>query len=308
MEKKDLIFEAVRERDIDFLFLEEWNVNAAFVGWFFEKLFNTSEKVNNSKGWHSTHDHGNGETDLRFEVETEKGKYLILVENKIDAEAQEQQGYRYLVRADSYQGQSFKAIATCIIAPENYLQHNSEVSEYMHTLSYEEIRDFFIGYQESRMQYKANLLQAAINQERRGYRAVKDVVVTDFMLQYWHLLSNKYKHITMKKPNNVPKRSDWPQLKMEWFPYEWHIKHKLSNGTIDLQTTLTETDVTTIQKVLNEKGYHIVKTGKSFTIRKMVHPIDKESRFEEQRSIIEDALRIIDAFSELKEILPLVGK
>jgi len=304
MSKKDCILEAVRERDIDMLLLEEWNVNPEFNAWFIHTITGHSPVILSAKGWHSTYDEGHGETDLRFEVQTEDHRYLFLVEDKIDAEAQENQGHRYKKRADYHNDtNAYSMVKTCIVAPEHYLNNNAEVKEYDHSISYEDICAFFREYTNNRMDYKAHVFQSAINQERRGYQAIRDDVVTNFMRSYWLYIKNNYAGLIMKEPTIVPSRSDWPVLKLVWLPEKWKIRHKLSNGSLDLETTIRSESVDDLITSLAQHAVTVVKTGKSISIRIAVPKIVKTDDFNSQISLLDEACKKIQIFTDIKEIL-----
>ncbi len=90
--------EAVSERDIDLLLLEEFNVSADFPRWFYQ-LCNPQAK--NSTfcvgAWHSVTEPDLGESDL---IAMYSDSHAILIENKIDAVAQPNQAKRYHLRGE----------------------------------------------------------------------------------------------------------------------------------------------------------------------------------------------------------------
>ena len=96
MEKTNKV-EAVTERDIDLLLLEELNVSDDFSTWFYSAITKNNDKPSSKGAWHSITDPDFGESDL---VVIYDNGLAILIENKIDAIEQPQQGRRYKARGN----------------------------------------------------------------------------------------------------------------------------------------------------------------------------------------------------------------
>ena len=90
MSWQDVKIESVLERDTDLLILEEWNVNSEFAHWLLEQ-FSVTQKFFSFDGWHSVTDPQYGESDLLLVAKNASTKIAVLLENKIDAIAQEEQ-------------------------------------------------------------------------------------------------------------------------------------------------------------------------------------------------------------------------
>lgn len=143
MKNNDLIIESIRERDIDLLLIEELNVNRDFCSFFVQNLFEDSSNIIEAKALHSVVNPQFGETDILFFYKTDKSSNAILIENKIDANAQPEQAERYKIRATAIQKEYHCDTRTCIVAPHNYLINNSEAQKYQNQISYETIREYF---------------------------------------------------------------------------------------------------------------------------------------------------------------------
>jgi hypothetical protein len=78
---KELPVESVRERDIDLLILEEWNVDLAFCTWFVRAAKLPQFRFDKSRGAHSVTHGSAGETDLFLEAQEGRKLILLLVEN-----------------------------------------------------------------------------------------------------------------------------------------------------------------------------------------------------------------------------------
>lgn len=298
MEKQDdLLLECVNERDIDLLILEELNVSPDFVLWFAEKSGQTLSDFIKAEARHSISEE-NGESDIVLEVHTQTGQYTFLIENKIDASAQPEQAKRYMERAA-------KCHATVVIvAPVEYLEVNAEACKYPHKISYEDIADFFKNQNNQRGIYRARVLQDAIRKARRGYTAKENKDVTLFWGKYYDELRNYIPDADMPKPGVKPAQSDWPNVKFpKCLPAKWVFVHKMSQGHMDLVTTMTDVDSECFQNILESlqcRAVELIKVGKNYTFRTEVPPIDRMGCFEEQ---IENLHLCFDVMKAVKQLV-----
>lgn len=297
MSWQDVKIESVLERDTDLLILEEWSVNSEFAHWLLEQ-FSVTQKFFSFDGWHSVTDPQYGESDLLLVAKNASTKIAVLLENKIDAIAQEEQSKRYFLRAEKLQQElDLTSTVVGIIAPEHYLQNNQEAENYPYQISYESVAEWFAARAGVRDLYRAAVLRSAIEKERRGYRPVKDEQVSQFWHDYWEYLQKTIPEVEMKEPNIVPAGSDWPELKFAWFPAKWKLIHKLSRGVLDLETDLSSEAAAGLEKKLLDKGFLIVRTGKSFSIRLNVAVLDRNTPLAEQQDVLERCVCGIKQFA-----------
>ena len=295
---QDVKIESVLERDTDLLILEEWSVNSEFAHWLLEQ-FSVTQKFSSFEGWHSVTDSQYGESDLLMVAENPSMKIAVLLENKIDAIAQEEQSKRYFLRAEKLKQElDLTSTVVGIIAPENYLQNNQEAKNYPFQISYESVAEWFSAQAGMRDLYRAAVLRSAIEKERRGYRPVKDEQVSQFWHDYWEYLQKTIQEVEMKEPDIVPAESDWPNLKFKWFPAKWKLIHKLSRGVLDLETTLSQAEAEILQKSLDKSEFSIVQTGKSFSIRLNVVPLDRHIPRASQHDALEQCVAGITKFKK----------
>ena len=156
---------SVAERDIDFIILEELEVSAEFRAWFSTRVYETPVFKSQIGAWHSVTDARLGESDLIYLFEAEDGsRKAVLIDNKIDAPPQPDQGSRYRQRGEKggLDG-SWDEFRTCIIAPRKYLGSSMNSEIYDAEVSYEEIMAHFVGRgtQNPRMAYRAKVIQEA---------------------------------------------------------------------------------------------------------------------------------------------------
>ena len=290
---------SILERDIDLLLLEELNVSENFSSWLYLKIFNGNVAPPCKGAWHSISDSLLGESDLVVLFEDGKS---VLIENKIDAVAQPEQGQRYQERGLKGISQNlWSDFSTCMVAPELYLQTENDSQSYDINIRYEEIYDWFINSSNhtKRDQHKAYIIKEAIEQNRRGYQIIPDEKVTNFWFEYWQLSNKMYPHLEMRKPGKKPFHSDWPEFRPSVLNKNIIIVHKLERGDVDLQISGAANKLETIKSLIDESKFTVVKAGKSAAIRLKINSINRLACFEAQVETVHIGLT---AAMELLEI------
>jgi len=297
----ELIFEDIRERDMDCLFIEEFNVNNDFFVDLFKNSITALSDIKSILAKHSIVDSQYGETDIFTKIELIDKNIILLIENKIDASFQPLQGERYNIRKRNIISENNSInVYTVLFAPEKYFSGHIESKKFDICISYEKIQKYFEGRKTIRDVYKANIIKMAIEQAKRGYNIVEDIRVTKFWKNYWNYLQNNYPAVIMKEPNIKPFDADWPLIYFDWLPKYWEIFHKLSKGYIDLQTKLSEKEIHKYRNV--NQFVNVVKTGKSYSLRIIVPKIDRLKEFYEQLDDIKISFEKIKYFEDIKTI------
>ena len=297
---------SVAERDIDMLLLEEFNVSTEFSSWFYSKVTGKTEAPGCIGAWHSVSDSTLGESDLVVLYDDDSA---ILIENKIDAVAQPDQGERYTLRGKKgvEKGQ-WLSFQTCMVAPDIYLQKEHDSRNYDAHVSYEELNQWFLsaGQLDKRNAYKAHLLEEAIAQNRRGHTFVTDQQVTLFWLQYWQFATSKYPELEMKRPGNKPSNADWPDFRPASMNKRFSIVHKLSRGDLDLQISGAAESLDLLKEYIVDSDIKIEKANKSAAVRIKVPAIDCHQSFDSQMAAAElgmqAALRLLAIGYQLERI------
>ena len=219
--------ESVRERDVDFLLVEEFLATPKFINYITETL-NLPPCTNIRKVERSINDFGVGETDVLVEYRSGSAIIGLLIENKLDALFQPRQAERYYERAQEYKNRKTHAETFVIlIAPAQYIDRQSDFSL---CISYEQLMEYFknsnLG---SRGDFKIQLLKIATEKLRRGYVAVNSEINQTFWQEYRQRITADIPTITMKPVSVVPLNSDWIDLSLG----HQKIVHKLAKGYID---------------------------------------------------------------------------
>lgn len=287
--------EAVQERDIDLLILEELKCNPKFTGWILSETIDLKENYEFIGAWHSLSQVGLGESDLAFKIKTKSELILFLIENKIDADFQPDQANRYRQRGQKrVENRECDIFYTILVAPKNYIVRNDDFDFY---IEYEAIKDWFITQSGlgDRATYKAEVLEIAIEKLRRGYTAIVDERATKFWWAYYNFANENYPHLKMKKPQaGIPKGSSFIIFEPSDIGLGKRdlIIHK-GYGVVDLQLAGKGDEINSLvemfQNTLSE-DMEIVKANKSASIRIKVEAIDVTKDFNEQKEIIANAL------------------
>jgi hypothetical protein len=291
---------SVTERDIDFLVLEELQVSHEFRDWFSARVFERPVLKSHVGVWHSVVDPELGESDLIFVFDAEDGSTkAILVENKIAASAQQDQGKRYLDRGEKGQANGmWQEFQTCVIAPRRYLESPTHTEVYHCQLAYEEIMAWFVSSRsvDERRRYRAAIMLEAVNQHRRGYVPKVNDVMTAFALEYWRFAQSRYPALGMREPKPRAAGNNWMNFFPVGLPKTIDVVHQVAAGSIKVFFKHQAGSFDLIQARywdLNSlfADLEIDTAGKSVSISVPVATIKPlEVSFDTCRSTVDDAL------------------
>jgi hypothetical protein len=294
--------EAVYERDIDLLLLEELTVSPDFGAWLVGHIFgNGVLPIDDATAWYSI-SNSLGESDLIFEFQNaRRERYAILMENKVDAPAQPNQGARYQQRGEIGRGDyGWADSKICIVAPQKYLEsHADDVSHYHAKLAYEDIRSWLtdhLGLGQARYKYKASVLTIAIEQSRRGkYSQTQyDDQSTKFWHDYWQLAADEFPELEMKDPGQRGLTSTWLYFPNIYIGKGRSLIHRFENQVVELILDVPADQVGGLRakyETMLGKGVVIEPVGKSAAIRIEVPLINIREEFEGQKGAVRKGLR-----------------
>jgi hypothetical protein len=138
----------------------------------------------------------------------------VLIENKIDALPQPEQGNRYVIRGETGRNAGdWHIFRTCTVAPKRYLDMYSDASTYDARLSYESIREWMGTHlsPSRRTAWKMRLLTEAIEQNRRGRTTKFDERVTAFFRAYWEFANEHFPELQTFQKRVQPAAGAWFQ-------------------------------------------------------------------------------------------------
>lgn len=271
---------SVTERDIDFLLLEELTVNQTFQRWFQQRVAQAFTYQAPLGVWHSVVDAELGESDLVFIYGSATGERMaILIENKINAEPQPEQAKRYRARGiRGVKSGRWDCFSTCVVAPERYLASSKHSQGYDVEVAYEEVLAFFAeqGSEDRRSAYKAELLNEAIEQNRRGYQAAQCPAMTAFVADYYAVAHERFPQLMMQEPRPRPSGSTWISFSPAVLPREGMLYHQLCAGAVKLFLSAPHTleSVTAAYAMHLTKDTSLEQAGKSVALILHVPKID----------------------------------
>lgn len=229
---------SVAERDVDLLLLEELSVSEKFREWFSNLVSGSSEYQSKVGVWHSVVDASLGESDLVFVFASKAGERVaILIENKIDASPQPDQGGRYRLRGQKGISEGYwDRYITCITAPKRYLNSSAHNQVYDVELPYESLAEYFSapGPESERLSYKAIVIQEAIEQNRRGYQPEYNLSMTKFVEDYYQIATTEFSELKMQEAKPRPSGSTWVIFNPTALPRGSYLCHQLSAGLVKL--------------------------------------------------------------------------
>lgn len=285
-------FKAIRERDIDFVLLEELTISTKFRRWYLHHL-NPDIQVERFLGaWHSVSDSEWGESDIELGIVTTGGnQLLVMIENKIDAPFQDDQLQRYNHRGQKALEKDWDGFMTSLVAPENYHIDDDRKEPLDALVTYEALRDWFEQQNSERASFKARILTDAIKQQRRGYTAEPNERVTQLHRYYWSIARADYPELELDEPTGVPKGNLWIRFKIPHLPRDVKLRHKMGKGNVDIEFR-------NVQPNHFRERYgsqlaqemEIVSSGKSMFVRINVPKITTDESPDDQEEKIRDGL------------------
>lgn len=286
----------IRERDVDLLLSSELQQAGAlrhllekrlgYCGFLFEGAWVSHAEID-------------GESDLVISWQSERGRSVALVENKIAAAFQPEQGVRYTARAAKWATlPDVFAVRTILLAPSDYLERpGSEPFDLR--IGYEEIAEALRSTEDARSLFLAQTLQAGIANYRRGYVAVPDQNVSLAWYTVWMIAQAEAPTLNMQPPGDKPGKSTWIYLREATglAPDRGQVVlvYKMERGQADLQFsgTLASALASATSGIL-EPGMSIAPAKKSASVRLTVPVLDFAAEIEGQTENIRFGLAACD--------------
>lgn len=300
-------FNDIVERDMDFLFMQEFACSPDFLNLFLTSQWHGATIVSIE---HSKMD-ADGETDITVIVEKDGSRYGLLIENKIDAVAQPQQAHRYFKRGNNgIKNGDYADFSVFIVAPQKYLDENSEAKLYPHSTSYESVLSLFANKTDSLSIFKRKQIEQAIHKQKVGWQAIADESVTSFWKQYTSFQKRCFPSLRMKgNPENKPANSSW--ICFETCIKVAQIIHKSEKGYIDLEFARLGEKWQHLHALCENAlgGFYanelqVMKTGKSAVLRIQTKPIDFGQSFTPQQPLVEESLHAVVRLQKILDELP----
>lgn len=304
-------FSTIVERDMDLLLLEAVATDPDFTKLLVDKtdLAGKSFEVVSVDLSRSDND---GESDVTIVIESDGKKYGLLVEDKINAPAMDEQHSRYHKRAkkDIKKG-TYQDYRIFIFCSEKYRNQNEEAKLYEHFLSYEECKKYFDSKDDSISQIRGQRVAQAINKAKTTSETHVDENANAFFRKYMDYKEAHHNSLvitTSRKSNGY-----WAHYRTR-FSGNIYLYHKINEGHVDLTFNKAADKISTLEHVESWAKRHgiekvnAVVTSASAALRIKVPPLDMQKPFESySEETIEECFEAIQELIDLANIAQSVG-
>jgi len=303
------------ERDMDLIFAEEFMINPDFADIFKNKITSDLKDYKVTDAEVSRIEAGLGESDLTIILENEVGQRIgFLIEDKIDAIAMPEQCDRYIKRGErEVEDGLFSRFYVFIVAPEKYLDINSEVTLYPYKVSYQELAELFKNDLSARGRIKLAIIEQALESAHVGNNKISDEVATRFWMDFVEYQKIHYPELDLKvKDMTKTAKGDWPVYgTFLHLDNKVYIHHKMTIDVVDLTFNRLADYSADFEIFLKDNnidyeniGATLHIAGKSLVIRLIVSaPLDFQKSFDSQVNIVEEHLSAVKKLSELATII-----
>ncbi len=302
----------IYERDMDLVLVEELESNGEFRVWLAARVYGTDCFHAHVHATHSVVDESNRESDVVFcfltppsALDEEPVRAAILLENKIDAIAQPNQGRDYRQRGNAGKDRGdWQEFRTCLVAPKAYLDAAHDRANFDESISYEEILAFFASRKErdERFRWKARLVGDAIFKKQSGYTPTISDAATAFV-QAYHRQAQAFPRLQMPAPKPRPLGSTWISFRPDSLPKGASIEHQVTAGAVKLMLPGAAARLDEVEQLLRPlllPGMEVERAGKSVAVVMRVPAIESLAL---PFAVVEDkalaGLRAADALAAL---------
>lgn len=293
-----ICFENITERDMDLLFMRKFSYDREFLNLFLKEVDLCNGNVSVDKISHSvTTEDGESDIEVVLNVEPNK-KIALLIEDKIDAPAMENQSERYRVRGEKAVARGdYDAFHVFIIAPAKYLEGNQEAKKYPNKITYESIS--------LNDPFEVSVMEEALEVSKHGYVTIYNKQVTDFWDQVYDFAEERYPGVFRIHGQKGLARSGTPG---QWITIgcnnRFTLNIKSNRGYVDLEIGGYADKFELFSKknkdLIDQKRLYVRTASKSLAIRQYVPMIDFSQPFETQKEAL------IEAFDAAKELQDLI--
>lgn len=294
--KFKITLDTVLERDMDLLIIEEFISSKEFANLFLDAthIERNSEIVSIQRSLRFQM----GESDIVVVLRTPNGINIGLhIEDKVNAEAQQEQYGRYEERAALLAEElGYTEYRICITAPEHYLNTNEEAKKYPAAVPYERLREYFECQEDIRARFKLALLHCALGKKDLTI-SVPNAAVTSFWGGFEQIAARKGLEIKASAEQHG-KESKFIRFKTV-LP-KVYVIYKARHGCVDLQFPGMAGCLPVPDEMLSEEMY-VCDTGKSASVR-VSNPqwaLNLEESIEKNMNTVEDILNCVGQLVDL---------
>lgn len=305
----------VCERDMDLLFIEAFATDPCFPTLFLNKTSQSGKNNNVLSAERSKIDNGLGESDITIICDIEGKRHALLIEDKIDAPAMENQCERYSKRGHNAVKQGeYDSFDVFIVCPEKYRESNDEAKKYRNYVSYEECRDYFATKEDVHSKLWLQQICQAIETMKPEYKVTINDIAVDSFRQYAEYQKNYFPRLKLRNHVESNKVNGW------WPSFivpakGMYILHKTDRDIVDLSISCAANrmnELMPIQQWLHDNvdsRIELARTGKSASFRIKVPKIHMGTKFEEwNRRDLNECFEVIQKLHDLAETFDRIDK
>ncbi len=321
-------FEAVRERDIDLLLMEEFSTSSAFVHFFVDNAEHAENDARMELDGgrvvsveHSIMDAQMGETDIEIIFENSKARIGLLIEDKINAEARPTQASRYFERGNKGINKGkYARFYVCIVAPQKYLDsHNHGKNTYPYWISYEKMLEYYSRKCDPGSIFKVKQIRDAIDKQRRGYQTEEDPRVTAFWRKYAAYQKQYFPGLMLRYNGEIKgTNATWPRFDTAvrglylYHKTEYKTEESSQTGVVDLTFDGYGDRISDLMGMIDQAldgkwgDYSLQRTGKAASLRLSVPKLNVHGEFDDQIESAQKCFEIIKQISDFAKRLKQV--
>lgn len=299
----------VSERDMDLLFMEAFVTDHEFPKLFLEKTEQAGKPFDIIHAERSKVDNKLGESDLTIICSIEEKRFALLIEDKIDAIAMDNQYERYKKRGElAVQNGEYNNFAVFIVCPKKYRESNDEAKKYDYYVSYEECQEYFSRKEDAHSKLWNQQICQAIETMKPEYKVTINEIAVDSFRKYAEYQKEHFPRLKLQNhPESNTVNGWWPHFVVP--AKGMYILHKTDRDAVDLTISGAASrmkDLLTVRHWLRDnvdRRIELEKTGKSASFRIRVPKIQMGVPFE--RWNMDELNSCFETIQELNDLAQL---
>lgn len=257
-----------------------------------------------------------GESDITVIIQADNKKIGLLIEDKINAVAMDEQCNRYTIRGNKgKKNKEYDDFYVFIVAPQKYYESNEEAKKYDHYVSYEECKSYLETKDDVLSGIWKQQIEQAIEKGKKQSNVTYNPKRMEFLKKYIEY-QKKYFKDELDIANNPDNEGagGWVHFRVRL--NNAYILHKAERGFMDLTFSGTAEKKSSIfefmESRIHELGFKDVKcyvTGKAMAYRINVPIIDFEKPFDDcDKAELTTCLEAAKKLTELAKIISYFGE
>lgn len=296
------IFNGISEHDMDMLFLHLFSMDKGFVSLFLNSASRKTDGFMVESIELSKADSKLGESDITVLLAVDNKKIALLIEDKIDAIAMQDQAERYSKRGDkAVKKGECNEFLSFIVCPQKYYDNNEEAHKYPNVVTYETIREYLKKNDSPIYHTYCQQLNQAIEKAKKPPKVEVDENANRFFRKYKDYQEDNYPELNLTTKRDA--NGYWAHYTTRFGTV--YLYHKIEAGYIDLTFNKASDhigELTIVADWLRKHGFEsvsAVKTGMAGALRVIVPKLNNQISFEENdRDEIETCFRTISKLIE----------